>query len=903
MEIGQQQQQEKVKGNQLFVELTPPMDPSSSSFNDKNVEGQFCNKNLRHLNSICSSPAPPNSSQRLRPSTLPGLSAGLVAISANYGGGIFDQNNDQIQNSQIIENIQQQQNSYSVSSLSEQFTPLVAAAAYAFRHPQSNQFNSINPTLYSPYEGSQPSDPNTPTQQFAGNNNSTIMLSSLNQQLHNQNLINASSEVGTCNSALPIPPPAYAAVSSMAAAAAATTPFDASIFWNWPPLFSCSNGTELVNTFLLFQLLRLNTFLSNRSFIGYGTEHQNNLLFNPSSAASAAQHLLSPSVDFCTTQQHQQIDSGPSSILLDNNQQPHLWLAEHFAEATISSGTPSTCGINKLTTNSEKRQNTSTTVSSVFVPPLSIVGKSPTTAVSAMPRGQPRKGGRRPREQTGDCQLSGEDKDRLAKRRVRNKEAAARCRQRRQLLIQTLEERVTLLQTTNAEKDRKIKELQNEQNLLLNLSSMMTKGFQLSLQILWLYINKMAILQEEEGFFNFKRGGFGENILIGGGIGILIPQLENNKIRLQHQYASLPLCQHSSSSSSSVIADTTESTGISPTSPPSNMFYGQGRMDCDSRGCSVLVNGSDPVISESALIETPTSHCSPSFGHIKRSKFDPPPLLVKVEENVDDCSNNGKQLYQFETPNQTNFENNNSNIVRPDSLNFKKLRNVQEEDENLRVLRKAGYIVTTPSRGLIINGSYQNVSGSFLNTLAGNDCCADTPDVVSQLTESISQSYGVLGAQQLGITPCQNGPSVLIQTSSSADSVCEHPPSGGELSILLGKKLLFFMFLFLYIQNLHILRLFFIINKGIAFINYIFSTFIIISPIFYSLNLNLYRLKNIFLIFANPRLSYVAPNFSFNLLTLYQRQYVLEYAKVFSQLPCVTRDKQFKGAPLHWPNY
>lgn len=62
------------------------------------------------------------------------------------------------------------------------------------------------------------------------------------------------------------------------------------------------------------------------------------------------------------------------------------------------------------------------------------------------------------------------------------------------------------------------------------------------------------------------------------------------------------------------------------------------------------------------------------------------------------------------------------------------MRNVQEEDENLRVLRKAGYIVTTPSRGLIINGSYQNVSGSFLNTLAGNDCCADTPDVVSQLT-------------------------------------------------------------------------------------------------------------------------------------------------------------------------
>ena len=75
---------------------------------------------------------------------MPGISAGLAAISANYGA-IFDhQNNqdEQQQNSPMEENKLQQQNSYSVGSLSEQF-PLVAAAAYAFRNPQSAQFHVI----------------------------------------------------------------------------------------------------------------------------------------------------------------------------------------------------------------------------------------------------------------------------------------------------------------------------------------------------------------------------------------------------------------------------------------------------------------------------------------------------------------------------------------------------------------------------------------------------------------------------------------------------------------------------------------------------------------------------------------------------------------------------------------
>jgi len=57
-------------------------------------------------------------------------------------------------------------------------------------------------------------------------------------------------------------------------------------------------------------------------------------------------------------------------------------------------------------------------------------------------------------------------------------------------------------------------------------------------------------------------------------------------------------CQHSSSSSSSAIAaDTTESTEISPSTPPPNLSsYDHRGIRNDSRGgcCSVLVNGTDP---------------------------------------------------------------------------------------------------------------------------------------------------------------------------------------------------------------------------------------------------------------------------------------------------------------------
>jgi hypothetical protein len=60
MEVAQQQQsKEKVKKNQIF-ESTPPMDPSTPFNNNDNNEHQFCVKQSKNLNTICS----PFNSQR-----------------------------------------------------------------------------------------------------------------------------------------------------------------------------------------------------------------------------------------------------------------------------------------------------------------------------------------------------------------------------------------------------------------------------------------------------------------------------------------------------------------------------------------------------------------------------------------------------------------------------------------------------------------------------------------------------------------------------------------------------------------------------------------------------------------------------------------------------------------------
>ncbi|CAK5025199.1 unnamed protein product [Meloidogyne enterolobii] len=710
MEVNQQHQ-EKTARSQLY-ELTPPMDPSNDN-NDRTFRGK---NNTKHSNSTttCSPPTPPILFNRPRPTDLPGISAGLAAISANYGA-IFDhQNNqdEQHQNSPVDENKLQQQN-YSVGSLSEQF-PLVAAAAYAFRNPQSAQFHSITPSLYSPYDGSQPSDPNTPTQQFG---------------------IGTSAMIGSQ------PPPTYATVSSMAAAAN-STPFDA-FLCNWYPLFGAGSS----------------------DLIGYSTavEQQNNtnLLFHSPTVATAAQHLFTPPFDFCTTQQ--QLDSN-SSILLDNSiqhQQHQLWLAEQFAEAAAISSNSSS---NKSTTNS---------ASSVFVPPLSVVSKStpPTATVSAMPRGQPRRGGRRPREREEE-NLNDEDKGRRERRRERNKEAAARCRRRREERMSSLEGQVQLLQAANDEKDNLIRKLRDEQNRLLGILSKREESSMVcgepSLKF------EPQKFENEQGLLTFPlntmalhhRQNDNPRVPSGGGIGILIPQLERTKIHPQQQQhpnqcfsltaMNNTSCQHSSSSSSSAIAaDTTESTEISPATPPPNLSsYDHRGIRNDSRGgcCSVLVNGTDPVISESALMETPTSNYSqnpPLFGRIKRAKVEPSPLLGGLEdhENADN-----RRI----SPYEASLNDNN----RPTTLNLR---------GKADFLHKEGYIAITPSKGVQVEGNFQSQGGfgsfeftpsSFLGT---------------------GQSYSVLGAQQTGLTPCQGGP-VYVQTSSISQNEC--PPSDGELSIL-----------------------------------------------------------------------------------------------------------------------
>uniref|UniRef100_A0A915MEH2 BZIP domain-containing protein n=1 Tax=Meloidogyne javanica TaxID=6303 RepID=A0A915MEH2_MELJA len=550
MEVNQQQPEGKITTRSQLYELTPPMDPSNDNNNsDRTFRGK---NNTKHPNSTTTSspPTPPILFNRPRPTDLPGISAGLAAISANYGA-IFDhQNNqdEQQQNSPMEENKLQRQNSYSVGSLSEQF-PLVAAAAYAFRNPQSAQFHSITPSLYSPYDGSQPSDPNTPTQQFG---------------------IGTSTMIGSQQ------PPTYATtVSSIAAAN--STPFDA-FLCNWYPLFGAGSS----------------------DLIGYSTavEHQNtNLLFHSPTVATAAQHLFTPPFDFCTTQQ--QLDSNSSSFLLDNSiqhQQHQLWLAEQFAEAAA------------ISSNSSSNKSTANSASSVFVPPLSVVSKStpPTAAVSAMPRGQPRRGGRRPREREEE-NLNDEDKGRRERRRERNKEAAARCRRRREERMSSLEGQVQLLQAANDEKDNLIRKLRDEQNRLLGILSKREESIVCGEPSLKFEPQKF---ENEQGLLTFPlntmalqhRQNDNTRVPSGGGIGILIPQLERTKIhpqQQQHHNQCFSLtamnntsCQHSSSSSSSAIAaDTTESTEISPSTPPPNLSsYDHRGIRNDSRGgcCSVL---------------------------------------------------------------------------------------------------------------------------------------------------------------------------------------------------------------------------------------------------------------------------------------------------------------------------
>uniref|UniRef100_A0A0R3S6W2 BZIP domain-containing protein n=1 Tax=Elaeophora elaphi TaxID=1147741 RepID=A0A0R3S6W2_9BILA len=73
-----------------------------------------------------------------------------------------------------------------------------------------------------------------------------------------------------------------------------------------------------------------------------------------------------------------------------------------------------------------------------------------------------KRGGRRPKEyeEYDHVTLSEEERDKRDKRRLRNKEAAARCRQRRLDLMGSLQNQVNQLKEENKMKDAKIAELQ-----------------------------------------------------------------------------------------------------------------------------------------------------------------------------------------------------------------------------------------------------------------------------------------------------------------------------------------------------------------------------------------------------------------------------------------------------------
>uniref|UniRef100_A0A915LMZ6 BZIP domain-containing protein n=1 Tax=Meloidogyne javanica TaxID=6303 RepID=A0A915LMZ6_MELJA len=369
-----------------------------------------------------------------------------------------------------------------------------------------------------------------------------------------------------------------------------------------------------------------------------------------------------------------------------------------------------------------------------------------------MPRGQPRRGGRRPREREEE-NLNDEDKGRRERRRERNKEAAARCRRRREERMSSLEGQVQLLQAANDEKDNLIRKLRDEQNRLLGILSKREESIVCGEPSLKFEPQKF---ENEQGLLTFPlntmalqhRQNDNTRVPSGGGIGILIPQLERTKIhpqQQQHHNQCFSLtamnntsCQHSSSSSSSAIAaDTTESTEISPSTPPPNLSsYDHRGIRNDSRG-------------ESALMETPTSNYSqnpPLFGRIKRAKVEPSHLLGGLEDH-ENSDNRRISPYETSSIRSIDCENNTNDNNRPTTLNLR---------GRADCLHKEGYIAITPSKGLPVEGNLQSHGGfgGFYPSTSGSDY---TPS--SFLGQLTGQSYSVLGAQQTGLTPSDYQPS------------------------------------------------------------------------------------------------------------------------------------------------
>uniref|UniRef100_A0A914DA77 BZIP domain-containing protein n=2 Tax=Acrobeloides nanus TaxID=290746 RepID=A0A914DA77_9BILA len=80
-----------------------------------------------------------------------------------------------------------------------------------------------------------------------------------------------------------------------------------------------------------------------------------------------------------------------------------------------------------------------------------------------------RGGGRRPREAEERNDLNDEDRDKRDKRRQRNKEAAARCRQRRIDLMSTLQDQLESYKQQNNEMDRAIQMLNQQKMQCINI--------------------------------------------------------------------------------------------------------------------------------------------------------------------------------------------------------------------------------------------------------------------------------------------------------------------------------------------------------------------------------------------------------------------------------------------------
>uniref|UniRef100_A0A183BJC7 BZIP domain-containing protein n=1 Tax=Globodera pallida TaxID=36090 RepID=A0A183BJC7_GLOPA len=343
-------------------------------------------------------------------------------------------------------------------------------------------------------------------------------------------------------------------------------------------------------------------------------------------------------------------------------------------------------------------------------PPTS---KPTSTSALAMPRGAnsakaaQRRGGRRPREaEQHEQQLTDEDKDRRAKRRERNKQAAARCRRRREEKMQSLQEQVDELRKQNERRESEIRKMREKEHRLLEMLRLRSGG--IVQQQLHHHLQAVHVQQQQHPSTDHLAQASRPAAL-------LQPFLMgmNNRRRVSFD---APMPSSSSSAASSSKKEESDVNSSTDESPDGAHHFPLG---------GPLVNGTDPVISVSALSQQsqPVSfELSTSVAASKRPKFEP-----------FDMSNN-----------------------RPTSL-------------QLNSLYREGFVAGTPSKELAQFG----VNGTEVELTPVNEL---TPGL-SQLTQLTEHpTFGVLMAQETGLTPCQHGP-VLIQHGGER-------PANGELNEL-----------------------------------------------------------------------------------------------------------------------